>query len=78
MDLKSDFMYRLEQDQELQRVSALPVTWCVCASLFLFQKRLNISYTKRVGLDFSSNTRQVFKSAGYYTGRVDVGMCCAV
>lgn len=40
MDLKSDFMYRLEHDQELQRVSAVPVTWHTCASLSLLKKRL--------------------------------------
>lgn len=33
VDLKSEFVYRLEQDQELQRVSVFPMTWHSCTSL---------------------------------------------
>jgi len=75
MDLKSDFMYRLEQDEELQRVRALPITWHAWARLFIFQKRSDVSHTKCVALDFDSKTHQVF-SAGCYTG-VDVERCCS-
>lgn len=66
MDLKNDFMYRLEQDQELQRVSALPVTCHACAGLLMFQE---VEHPIQ-RLDFSSNMPQVFRSTGWVWGYV--------
>lgn len=73
MDLKSDFLYRLEQDQELQRVRLFLPSWVTCHPCSSFPE----GNTKCVRLDCSTNTHSVFRSAGCSTG-VDVGVSCAV